>query len=684
MAYCPRCGSPHGDQDRFCGDCGAPLSSPEGVGGFEPTDTIGPYRLVGVIGSGGSGRVWLAYGNDGQPVAVKALSPSLVDRPGFIERFRLEAQTMAQLRHPHVVRLHDYLESSEGAWVVMEYVEGSSLRAVENHAHRLAPEQALGVLAGALSGLGYAHHLGLVHGDLKPENILVDTGGNSKLVDFGQVVTSGTTEPTLGGTPAYMSPESARGGPLDARSDLYSAGVVLYEALAGRPPFLATNDLALLRMQVQDEAPPIEHLPSPVDLLLRRSLAKEPEFRPQSADEFLSELETAARAGYGADWLQRTSVAALVAATTVTVASLAGSGAVTGAGATVGGTQVAGTTTATAGTTPVTGLAAPAPAGTATAAGSPASGVTAAPATTSSGLLAAHPVASIAAAVLLVGALAAGGLALTHRGSTTPTPSTVAVSATRVTFAGIEQTACAAIGAHDSQGDRCAILSMHVSTVSPQWVLVQGLGYYSGTDQPPSVQEAQSDLDDAILNLDTHQVIGPTNVGFCPSSGSDPDLAVVPTAVLAGWGLHPCTSGTSTSTTTAFPPATTAVPPTTAPHYTSLDIHRVVGQLGRPRAGTGHQRHWRWDPELCRPDRVSLVLVRGRPEGTMDFTLTSTNGNTASGTVTTSSDPKNYTVGTPVTVSLAAGSPGQILDVTVGGQGGGMYCNSTSAGQCGP
>ena len=337
MAYCPRCGSPHGDQDRFCGDCGAPLSSPEGVGGFEPTDTIGPYRLVGVIGSGGSGRVWLAYGNDGQPVAVKALSPSLVDRPGFIERFRLEAQTMAQLRHPHVVRLHDYLESSEGAWVVMEYVEGSSLRAVENHAHRLAPEQALGVLAGALSGLGYAHHLGLVHGDLKPENILVDTGGNSKLADFGQVVTSGTTEPTLGGTPAYMSPESVRGGPLDARSDLYSAGVVLYEALAGRPPFLATNDLALLRMQVQDQAPPIEHLPSPVDLLLRRSLAKEPELRPQSADEFLSELETAARAGYGADWLQRTSVAALVAATTVTVASLAGSGAATGAGATVCG-----------------------------------------------------------------------------------------------------------------------------------------------------------------------------------------------------------------------------------------------------------------------------------------------------------------------------------------------------------
>ena len=520
------------------GTVAASLSSPEGVGGFEPTDTIGPYRLVGVIGSGGSGRVWLAYGNDGQPVAVKALAPSLVDRPGFIERFRLEAQTMAQLRHPHVVRLHDYLESSEGAWVVMEYVEGSSLRAVENHAHRLAPEQALGVLAGALSGLGYAHHLGLVHGDLKPENILVDTGGNSKLADFGQVVRSGTTEPTLGGTPAYMSPESARGGPLDARSDLYSAGVVLYEALAGRPPFLATNDLALLRMQVQDEAPPIEHLPSPVDLLLRRSLAKEPEFRPQSADEFLSELETAARAGYGADWLQRTSVAALVAATTVTVASLAGSGAATGAGATVWGTQVAGTTTATAGTTSV--------------------GATA-PAGTSGGLLAAHPVLAALTAAVVVAGLAIGGVVVAKGGAAgKATPSSAASGSVHPpSFLAIERTICSRTTIAHNPNHHCGIEAAEMSTVDSSWVLFEVGDYY------PTQHQLDSVAAEAIYNWKTGLLAGPGPVGFCYPSVTVPGYSSVPVAVLAAWNLRQCNTGASplASTTTLAP-----VKPCRLPH----------------------------------------------------------------------------------------------------------------------
>ncbi len=430
MVPCSSCGSATGDQDRFCPTCGAALSPPERVGAGGLDDTVGSYRLVGVIGSGASGRVWLAYGHEGVPVAIKALSPSLVESAGFLDRFRSEAQIMAEMNHPHVVRLHEYLESSEGAWVVMEYVEGSSLRAVEDHAHLLGPEQALGVLSGALSGLGYAHGLGLVHGDLKPENILVDTGGDSKLADFGQVVSSGSAEPTLGGTPAYMSPESARGRPLDPRSDLYSAGVVLYEALAGRPPFRATNDLALLRMQVHEEPPPIEHLPPSVDLLLRRSLAKDPDLRPQSADEFIAELDEAARSGYGADWVARASVTALVAATTVVVASLAGSGPAISTGATVGGTQLGATTTGTAGATPLS--AAPTQASLATA-----------PvrkglfqklgATKLGGLIGAHPVASVALAGVLVAGAAAGGVVVATKGTapSTETPTTTSTVGSR-------------------------------------------------------------------------------------------------------------------------------------------------------------------------------------------------------------------------------------------------------------
>ncbi len=429
MVPCSSCGSATRDQDRFCPTCGAALSPPERVGAGGLDDTVGSYRLVGVIGSGASGRVWLAYGHEGVPVAIKALSPSLVESAGFLDRFRSEAQIMAEMNHPHVVRLHEYLESSEGAWVVMEYVEGSSLRAVEDHAHLLRPEQALGVLSGALSGLGYAHGLGLVHGDLKPENILVDTGGDSKLADFGQVVSSGSAEPTLGGTPAYMSPESARGRPLDPRSDLYSAGVVLYEALAGRPPFRATNDLALLRMQVHEAPPPIEHLPPSVDLLLRRSLAKDPDLRPQSADEFIAELDEAARSGYGADWVARASVTALVAATTVVVASLAGSGPAISTGATVGGTQLGATTTGTAGAQPLS--AAPTQASLATA-----------PvrkglfqklgATKLGGLIGAHPVASVALAGVLVAGAAGGGVVVATKGTapSTETPTTTSTVGT--------------------------------------------------------------------------------------------------------------------------------------------------------------------------------------------------------------------------------------------------------------
>jgi len=652
VAYCQNCGTSVDEADVFCVSCGTAL---EAAGEPERDESVrlGTYSLVGEIGRGATGIVYLATDSQsGRQVALKVLDPILSGIPGYPERLRSESAVLSHLSDPHLVATYGMDEDQGHLFLVTEYVEGASLRAVEQNAGQLTPEQSLGIMAGVLEGLGLVHAHGLVHGDVKPENILVDRTGTSKLVDFGQVVSTGST--TLGGTPSYMSPESVRGQAADARSDLYSMGVVLYEALAGNRPFVAANDLATLRMHAEADPPPVEGLGTHTSALLGWALAKNPDGRPQSAGVFLAELEAAAAADYGEDWKKRAAVAVVAAAVT----------------------------------TGVVELAAPAPAGAATAAISPApigaapTGATA-PSATSGGLLASHPVASVAAAVLLVGAVVAGGLTLAHRGGTTPTPSTVAVSARPVTFATVEQTACAAIGAHDSEGDRCAMLSMHVSTVSPQWVLVQGLGFYTGTDQPPSEQEARSDLDDAILNLRTHRVIGPTNVGFCQVPGanvSGPELSGVPTAVVAGWGLHGCTGGTSTSTTAAVPPATTAVPPPATPASTftawsgSWGAHEQ--ELSISATGVGHMTYA--DLTAC-----PSCSFGSAPAGTVDFTLTSVNGSAASGMVSASSDPKNYTVGAPVTVSLTAGSPGQILDVSVGGAGAGDFCNSTSAGQCG-
>jgi hypothetical protein len=276
----------------------------------------------------------------------------------------------------------------------------------------------------------------------------------------------------------------------------------------------------------------------------------------------------------------------------------------------------------------------------------------------------------------------ATGIGSFYGGQTKPTSTSAA--ATKPTFAAVEQAVClGALAPHDAEGDRCAILSAHFSTVSPEWVYVQGLGYYTGTDQPPTVQEGRSDLDQAIFNLRTHQLIGPTNIGFCAVPGtnvSGPDLSAVPNAVIVGWGLHPCTGGTST---TVAPSTTTTVAPSTAPTTATSGFTQWSGAWG------AHEQQLQITPagggtlhyqDLTACPNCSFASA---PPATMEFKLTSVNGGTASGTVTASSDSTNYAVGQAVTVSLAAGSPGQLLELSVAGRGGGDFCNSTSAGQCG-
>ena len=325
---------------------------------------VGKYQVRATLGSGAYGTVYLGWQDDlDRPVAIKELGAQMASDPSFLAGFREEARIMALLDHPNCVKIFDFLELGGRAFLISEYIDGASLRAVVLGSGLLTPQQSLGVLKGSLSGLGHAHHLGLVHRDVKPENILADREGTSKLADFGQSyfgVGPGAAG-GLTGSPPYMSPEQAQGNPCDARSDLYSAGAILFEFLTGRPPFVADNPMAIMRAHVS-EAPPDprkinKKLPKQATPLMARALAKDPAARFQSADEMLAALEDTARAGYGKNWEQSAAIKGLVAATAAGAAIAAGAAgaAAAGAGAAASGTATVGATTV-GGTAAVSGV----------------------------------------------------------------------------------------------------------------------------------------------------------------------------------------------------------------------------------------------------------------------------------------------------------------------------------------
>jgi serine/threonine-protein kinase len=299
------------------------------------------YQVKGVLGAGATGTVYRAYQEFmDREVALKQLSPALTADPVFRERFRAEAEIMALLDNEHCVRVFDYFQRDDSDYLVTELIDGASLRQLVNHGGLLTPEQALGVLKGALQGLEHAHGLGLVHRDIKPENVLLDGEGTSKLADFGLAVTAtgpGAAGGMPVGSPAYMSPESVGGGEVDARSDLYSAGAVLFELLTGRPPYVADSGLAVMRMH--REAP----VPNPHDVtgylgpevsgLVMGSMAKDPADRPQTATQMLAALETAATEAYGPEWETRSSLKKRVAATVAAGLGLLATTALAGAAA---------------------------------------------------------------------------------------------------------------------------------------------------------------------------------------------------------------------------------------------------------------------------------------------------------------------------------------------------------------
>ncbi|HEY1485909.1 MAG TPA: serine/threonine-protein kinase [Micromonosporaceae bacterium] len=266
------------------------------------TWSVPGYTEIRELGQGGSGRVILAtHDATGTPVAIKYLAENLARDESFVGDFRSEAQILAELNSPYVTRLYEYLESNGRAAIVMELVDGVSMRAMIREQGAVEPEAALLVLKGSLRGLAAAHSRRVVHRDYKPANVLVDTQGSSKLADFGLATRSGQ-QGILAGTPSYMAPEQWSGANATPQTDIYAATATFFECLTGRPPFVVQGDREALRLQHAQAPIPVELAPESLRGLLLRGLAKDAAKRPRNATAFLRELEDVAQENYGAEW----------------------------------------------------------------------------------------------------------------------------------------------------------------------------------------------------------------------------------------------------------------------------------------------------------------------------------------------------------------------------------------------
>ncbi|MCD0447958.1 serine/threonine-protein kinase [Actinocorallia sp. API 0066] len=258
------------------------------------------FTELAELGSGAQGRVVLARrdGEDGT-VAIKYLAPELLADAASLAVFRGEATVLARITDPHVATLYGYVEEAAGAAILMEAVDGTSLRRILDAHGALSPEAALVVLKGALLGLAAAHRSGIVHRDFKPANVMVEPDGNSKLIDFGIAVLRG--QGGRSGTPAYMAPEQWQGAAATSATDLYAATCVFFECVTGRPPYRGVS-IEALRAQHVSGPPPTEALPEALAPLALRGMAKDPAERSADAEEFVSELEEVAAGEYGRDW----------------------------------------------------------------------------------------------------------------------------------------------------------------------------------------------------------------------------------------------------------------------------------------------------------------------------------------------------------------------------------------------
>ncbi|MFH9665771.1 Stk1 family PASTA domain-containing Ser/Thr kinase [Streptomyces globisporus] len=272
----------------------------------EPRRLGGRYELGSVLGRGGMAEVYLAHDTRlGRTVAVKTLRADLARDPSFQARFRREAQSAASLNHPAIVAVYDtgedYVDGVSIPYIVMEYVDGSTLRELLHSGRRLLPERTLEMTVGILQALEYSHRAQIVHRDIKPANVMLTRTGQVKVMDFGIARAMGDSGMTMTqtaaviGTAQYLSPEQAKGEQVDARSDLYSTGCLLYELLAVRPPFVGDSPVAVAYQHVREEPQPPSNFDPEItpemDAIVLKALTKDPDYRYQSADEMRADIE---------------------------------------------------------------------------------------------------------------------------------------------------------------------------------------------------------------------------------------------------------------------------------------------------------------------------------------------------------------------------------------------------------
>jgi eukaryotic-like serine/threonine-protein kinase len=273
----------------------------------DPVVVGGRYELGELLGRGGMAEVRSAVDNRlGRPVAVKQLRADLAIDPTFQARFRREAQSAAGLNHPTIVAVYDTGEEPDPTsgisipYIVMELVEGTTLRDVLRDGRKILPERALELTAGVLDALAYSHKAGIIHRDIKPANVMLTPTGGVKVMDFGIARAVADTSATMTqtaaviGTAQYLSPEQARGETVDARSDLYSAGCLMYELLVGRPPFTGDSPVSVAYQHVREAPVPpsqIDPVITPdIDAITLKALAKDPADRYQTARDMKSDI----------------------------------------------------------------------------------------------------------------------------------------------------------------------------------------------------------------------------------------------------------------------------------------------------------------------------------------------------------------------------------------------------------
>jgi len=273
---------------------------------FQPEQVLsGRYRVLRKIGGGGMADVYLCEDLTlGRRVALKVMLSRFIDDPNFVERFRREAKAAAGLNHANLVSIYDWGEVDGTYFIVMEYVEGETLKDLVRRRGRLSGSEAVRISLQLLAALEFAHRTGIVHRDVKPQNVMLDRDGNAKVTDFGiaRAGDSGMTEAgSILGTAQYLAPEQAKGQRVDERSDLYSVGIVLYEMLTGTVPFKGDSAVTVALKHVNEMAAEpaqlVPGMPYALNQIVLKAIAKDPEQRYQTAEQFARDLRSAQEGG---------------------------------------------------------------------------------------------------------------------------------------------------------------------------------------------------------------------------------------------------------------------------------------------------------------------------------------------------------------------------------------------------